>query len=133
MSVIVKVEHFDAENVFLSIPDEILEKLNCKIGDEFHVAVVQPNCIVLTKCPSIPELLHIEPSPDFKMFLTYVDGYFAEIDLSDILVHDVYANLRSPEFFRRAEIRFNTIVWPDDTDIAPESLYQRVVEASKNR
>lgn len=50
-SVFAVVERFDTENVFLPIPDEILEKLGAVVGDEFHVAVVQPNCIVLTKCP----------------------------------------------------------------------------------
>ena len=52
---IVRVERFDTENVFLPIPDEVLEKLGATVGDEFHVAVVQPNCIVLTKCPCKPD------------------------------------------------------------------------------
>jgi len=46
---VVTVERFDTENAVLSIPNDVLSKLNCKIGDEFHVAVVQPNVIVLTK------------------------------------------------------------------------------------
>jgi|GEM_PF-4591190 hypothetical protein len=48
---IVTIQRANRENFVLPIPDEILQKLGCKIGDEFHVAVVQPNLIVLTKCP----------------------------------------------------------------------------------
>lgn len=55
VSVIVTVEKFDEENVVVCIPDEILQKLNCSIGDSFHVSVVQPNVIVLTKQPQIPQ------------------------------------------------------------------------------
>lgn len=52
---IVTIERFNREHFVLPIPDEILEKLGAAVGDEFHVAVVQPNCIVLTKCPSKPD------------------------------------------------------------------------------
>lgn len=46
---IVKIERLNTE-IFLPVPDEILQKLGCKIGDGFCISVVQPNCIVLTRC-----------------------------------------------------------------------------------
>nr|WP_321238463.1 MbcA/ParS/Xre antitoxin family protein [uncultured Tolumonas sp.] len=48
---IVTVERLNTEEVFLPVPDEILQKLNCKIGDGFWISVVQPNIIHLTRCP----------------------------------------------------------------------------------
>ncbi len=48
---IVTIQRANSENFVLPIPDEILQKLGCRIGDEFHVTVMQHNQIVLMPCP----------------------------------------------------------------------------------
>ena len=44
----------------------------------------------------------------------------------------VFEQLRDPEYFRRlrADREAGTIVWPNDADIAPESLYAAAQQRS---
>jgi hypothetical protein len=56
----------------------------------------------------------------------FEDGTAADVDLSYLLGYGgVFEPLRDPEYFRqlRADRDAGTIVWPNDADIAPESLY----------
>jgi hypothetical protein len=54
------------------------------------------------------------------------DGLSADVDLSYLLDYGgVFEPLRGLEYFRRlrADGEASTIVWPNDADIAPETLY----------
>lgn len=44
----------------------------------------------------------------------------------------VFEPLRDPQFFRRlrADAEAGTIVWPNDADIAPETLYEHARRAA---
>ena len=58
----------------------------------------------------------------------FEDGLAADVDLSYLLDYEgVFKPLRDPEFFRqlRADPEAGTIVWPNQADIAPETLYAR--------
>lgn len=58
----------------------------------------------------------------------FEDGTVADVDLSHLLGYGgVFEPLRDPEVFRqlRADPEAGTIVWPNDADIAPETLYAR--------
>ena len=54
------------------------------------------------------------------------DGLAADVDLSYLLDYGgVFEPLRDPAYFRqlRAHPEAGTIVWPNEADIAPETLY----------
>jgi Protein of unknown function (DUF2442) len=56
----------------------------------------------------------------------FEDGLTADVDLSYLLDYGgVFEPLRDLEFFRqlRADADAGTIVWPNEADIAPETLY----------
>ncbi|HEU5063651.1 MAG TPA: DUF2442 domain-containing protein [Solirubrobacterales bacterium] len=65
-------------------------------------------------------------SEDYTVHVRFEDGLTADVDLSHLLAHGgVFEPLRDLEFFRRlrADDEAGTIVWPNDADIAPETLY----------
>lgn len=64
---------------------------------------------------------------DFVVWLRFRDGTTGEVDLSNALHGPVFEPLRDPEYFKRFYIHpeFETLVWPNGADFAPESLYQR--------
>jgi hypothetical protein len=71
-------------------------------------------------------LLEAEPLDGCLVRVRFEDGTAAEVDLSYLLNYGgVFEPLRDPEYFRRlrADGEAGTIVWPNDADIAPESLY----------
>jgi hypothetical protein len=57
---------------------------------------------------------------------TFEDGTGGDVDLSYLLDYSgVFEPLRDPDYFRQlnADPEAGTIVWPNDADIAPETLY----------
>lgn len=58
----------------------------------------------------------------------FEDGLAADVDLAYLLDYGgVFEPLRDLEYFRqlRADAEAGTIVWPNQADIAPETLYAR--------
>ncbi len=71
-------------------------------------------------------ILEAEPLDGYVVRVRFEDGTAAEVDLSYLLEYGgVFEPLRDPEYFRRlrSDREAGTIVWPNDADIAPESLY----------
>ena len=75
---------------------------------------------------STPLLTEATPSRGYTVHVRFEDGLSADVDLSYLLDYGgVFEPLRDPEYFRRlrADGEAGTIVWPNDADIAPETLY----------
>lgn len=75
---------------------------------------------------STPLLIEAKPSEGYTVHVRFGDGLIAEVDLSYLLDYGgVFEPLRDLEFFRqlRADTEAGTIVWPNEADIAPETLY----------
>lgn len=75
---------------------------------------------------STPLLTEAEPLGGYSVRVRFEDGTGAEVDLSYLLDYGgVFEPLCDPDYFRRlrADPEAGTIVWPNDADIAPETLY----------
>lgn len=75
---------------------------------------------------STPLLTEAEPLDGYTVRVRFEDGTSADVDLSYLVDHGgVFEPLRELDFFRqlRADPEAGTIVWPNDADIAPETLY----------
>lgn len=75
---------------------------------------------------STPMILEAEPLDGYLVRVRFEDGTLADVDLSYLLDYGgVFEPLRDLEYFRRvrADREAGTIVWPNDADIAPETLY----------
>ena len=77
---------------------------------------------------STPLLIDATVGGDRRVRVSFEDGLTAEVDLSYLLDYGgVFEPLRDLEYFRqlRADPEAGTIVWPNEADIAPETLYAR--------
>jgi hypothetical protein len=75
---------------------------------------------------STPLLVDARASEGYLVNVRFDDGIAAEVDLSYLLDYGgVFEPLRDLDFFRRlrADTEAGTIVWPNEADIAPETLY----------
>lgn len=71
-------------------------------------------------------LIEATPIADYGVHVRFEDSTSADIDLSYLLDYGgVFEPLRDPEYFRqlRADTEAGTIVWPNEADVAPETLY----------
>jgi hypothetical protein len=85
---------------------------------------------------STPLLIEATPVDGYTVRVRFEDGTGGSVDLSYLVDYGgVFEPLRDPEFFRRLRVdaEAGTIIWPNQADIAPESLYaqaQRQATAS---
>jgi len=73
-------------------------------------------------------LLKATASDAHTVRVRFEDGLSADVDLSYLLDYGgVFEPLRDPAYFRRlrADSEAGTIVWPNQADVAPETLYAK--------
>jgi hypothetical protein len=73
----------------------------------------------------IPRVVAARVCGPFSVFLVFDDGVSKQVNLRDHLRGPVFEPFRTPEGFARLEVDHDagTIVWSDQADIAPETLY----------
>jgi hypothetical protein len=75
---------------------------------------------------STPLLTEALPLDGYAVHVRFEDGTTADVDLTYLLDYGgVFEPLRDPNYFARlrADAEAGTIVWPNDADIAPETLF----------
>ena len=79
-----------------------------------------------------PKLIEAVPLDGYMVHLEFADGLAADVDLSYLVGRgEVFEPLRDIEYFRKLRIEEfgTTIEWPNEADIAPETLYDHVQRA----
>lgn len=73
----------------------------------------------------IPCVLTVEVRGEHSVFLTFDDGVAKQVDLRPLLNGPVFEPLLDPVEFARVRVDpdAGTLVWPNEADIAPETLY----------
>ena len=61
---------------------------------------------------------------DYKIRLWFNNDEVRVVDLANSLQGEAFLPLRNKDFFKRFFIRFNTIVWENGAEFAPEYLYE---------
>jgi hypothetical protein len=82
---------------------------------------------------STPLLLEAVVRDGYVVSVRFDDGTAGDVDLSYLCEYGgVFEPLKDPGYFRRlrADREAGTIVWPNDADIAPETLYARTRHAA---
>jgi len=61
---------------------------------------------------------------DYRVDLTFADGYRGIVDLSDLVGRGVFARWNDYEDFRKVRIgNAGELIWPGDLDLCPDALY----------
>jgi uncharacterized protein DUF2442 len=79
-----------------------------------------------------PDLIEAVPLRGYNVHLRFADGLAADVELSYLVgCGEVFEPLRDVEYFRKLRIDdlAVTIEWPNEADIAPETLYDHVQRA----
>jgi len=74
----------------------------------------QPNWVVLEAIPK----------GDYTIDLLFADGQRRVYDATSLLDEPYFSPLSSLPFFLTASVECGTVVWGDELDIAPETLYR---------
>ncbi|MFA6191052.1 MAG: DUF2442 domain-containing protein [Sulfurimonas sp.] len=69
------------------------------------------------------DVINVKPKDDFMLLLKFENGEEKEFDCKPLFDKKPFQKLQDKYFFNKAKVEFGTVVWPDEIDIAPETLY----------
>jgi hypothetical protein len=79
------------------------------------------------------EVINIEYRGPYRYHVAFADGVAGDLDFSEYLIKGpVFGALQDPSLFSKATVDGGTIVWPNGADIAPETLYEKILETYRS-
>jgi len=80
------------------------------------------------------KVISVEPMENCKLRITLSDNRKGVFDVSPYLDRGVFKELREPKKFRQVYLAYGTVVWPNEQDIAPETIEMELQhEAAANK
>ena len=74
------------------------------------------------------EVIKIEYRGAYAYHILFDDGVEGEIDFSDYLSRGpIFEALKDLTIFSKATVEGGTIGWPNGADVAPETLYEKIL------
>ncbi|MFH1952446.1 MAG: DUF2442 domain-containing protein [Pseudomonadota bacterium] len=70
-------------------------------------------------------IVSVSPRDDFHLELKFSTGEMGVFDARPYLEKGVFQRLKDLSLFKQAYVAFDTVCWPGDLDIAPETIYDR--------
>ncbi|MFN0052763.1 MAG: DUF2442 domain-containing protein [Planctomycetales bacterium] len=74
-----------------------------------------------------PRVTSVVPTNDYRLRLTFTNGAVGEFDCRRLLDFGVFRELKDTDYFMRASVLHGTVVWPNEQDICPDTLYEESV------
>lgn len=76
-------------------------------------------------------VVRVLPRENYQLELEFSTGEVRLFDVRPYLDKGVFTQLRDRALFARAYVAFDTVCWPNELDIAPETLYVESVPISR--
>ena len=73
-------------------------------------------------------VIELEVLGGLSLRLVFNDGLSGVLDFSNLLTGAIFSPLKKVEYFTSAQVRYGTVVWEGDVDMAPEYLHQKMLE-----
>jgi len=69
----------------------------------------------------------VKPLPDYRIYVELENGKRGIFDLKPYLDKGVFRELRNIHYFNQVDIFFGAVTWPNEQDIAPETLLDEMI------
>ena len=71
-----------------------------------------------------PRVASVVPKHDYKLEIEFASGEWGVYDCTPLLDFGVFQELRDVRYFQQASVEGGTVVWPNEQDICPDTLYE---------
>jgi Protein of unknown function (DUF2442) len=68
-------------------------------------------------------VVDVKANDDFTLDLKFSDGSIKRFDVKPYLKYGVFTELNDLNYFKKVKLAFGTIQWPNEQDIAPDTLF----------
>ena len=69
------------------------------------------------------DVIKVEPRTDDTLLLVFENNEERVFDMKPLFCEKPFTKLRDKELFLKAKVAFGTVMWPENIDIAPETLW----------
>ena len=69
---------------------------------------------------------------DFSLDLKFDDSSVRRFDMTPYLEYGIFAELKDIHYFKKVNVAFGTVQWPNEQDISPETLYLESVAINES-
>jgi hypothetical protein len=73
------------------------------------------------------DAIAVKPLPNHQLYVEIKDGRKGIFDVKPYLDFGVFKELKDPHYFNRVGITYGAVTWPNEQDIAPETLLDELV------
>ncbi|MCZ7649581.1 MAG: DUF2442 domain-containing protein [Planctomycetota bacterium] len=71
-----------------------------------------------------PRVKTVAAKQNYVLELVFSNGEVGTFDCAPYLNFGVFSELQDPTYFAQARVEGGTVVWPNEQDICPDTLYE---------
>lgn len=79
--------------------------------------------------PLGPRVASVLPLEDYKLLLSFTNGEKRIFDAKPLLSLKPFKPLQSNQLFKAVKLAYGSVLWPNDIDYCPDTLYAESVPA----
>ena len=77
-----------------------------------------------------PRVNSVVPTDEYHLRLKFTNGEVGVFDCSHLLDFGVFREFKDIAYFKLALVAHGTVVWPNEQDICPDTLYEDSIKLS---
>ena len=70
-----------------------------------------------------PRIAAVKAADDYQLMLTFTNNEQKVFDMKPYLDKGVFRALQNNDLFKKAYVNWGTVVWNEDLDMSPDTLY----------
>lgn len=71
-----------------------------------------------------PRITQVQTTNDYQLILTFNNNEKGLFDCKYLLNIGVFKELKNLDYFKKVKVESGTVVWPNEQDLCPDTLYQ---------
>ena len=80
-----------------------------------------------------PRVKDVTPEDDYRLRVVFTNGEIGVYDCRPLLDFGVFKELRDVTYFRRVRVENDTVAWPHEQDISPDTVYLNSIKTEASR
>ena len=72
-----------------------------------------------------PDVVQVYPLSNYTLLVKFANGGRRRFEMGNYLHYPAFSALQDPALFQRAHVEHGTVVWTDEIDLTPDTLYLR--------